>query len=114
MTVEYLRFGLFALFLLGGVFILLMTMVGLVRFEYVMNRIHAAAMGDSLGFGLIMIALMIYSGMNMITVKMMLVLGFMWITNPITGHMLAQLEIETDPLLDKFVTRMDLTDHKEK
>ncbi|MDE6516877.1 MAG: monovalent cation/H(+) antiporter subunit G, partial [Acetatifactor sp.] len=45
-----------ALLLLGlGIFVI--EMIGVFRFRYVLNRMHAAAMGDTLGIGCCMLGL---------------------------------------------------------
>ena len=46
---EWIRFGLTAALMAGGLFVLITGVVGQFRFHYVLNRMHAASMGDSLG-----------------------------------------------------------------
>ena len=46
---ELIRFVLSALFTLAGLFVLVSGVVGVFRFRYSMNRMHAAALGDTLG-----------------------------------------------------------------
>lgn len=48
---EWVRFFAGAVFLLCGLGIFLIEMIGVFRFKYVLNRMHAAAMGDTLGIG---------------------------------------------------------------
>ena len=93
---EYIRFGLFALFLLGGLLILLSAIIGVTRFRYSINRIHAAGMGDTLGLMMISIAAIIYTGWNDMTLKILFILGFFWLTSPVAGHLLGRLISETD------------------
>ena len=49
MTGEWIRFGLTALCVLAGCFALLTAMVGLFRFDFTLNRLHAASIADTLG-----------------------------------------------------------------
>lgn len=42
---ELIRFVLSALFTLAGLFVLVSGVVGVFRFRYSMNRMHAAALG---------------------------------------------------------------------
>ena len=46
---EWIRFLAGAAFLLTGLGIFVIEMVGVFRFRYILNRMHAAAMGDTLG-----------------------------------------------------------------
>jgi len=93
---EYLRFILFALLLISGLFIQLTALIGVNRFRYSINRIHAAGMGDTLGLMLISGAAIVYTGFNGVTLKILFILGFFWLTSPISGHLLGRLVSETD------------------
>ena len=44
---EWVRFIIGAVFLLIGMFVFLVEMIGVFKFHYVLNRMHAAAMGDT-------------------------------------------------------------------
>lgn len=46
---EWIRFGLAALCVLAGCFALLTAIVGLFRFDFSLNRLHAASIADTLG-----------------------------------------------------------------
>lgn len=46
---DWFRFVLTAVLMLAGLFVLLVGVVSQYRFRYVLNRMHAASMGDSLG-----------------------------------------------------------------
>ena len=95
-VIEWIRFLFGALFLLCGLLIFLIEMVGVFRFRYVMNRMHAAAMGDTLGIGACLIGLMIFSGLNFTTLKMFLVIVFLWFASPVSSHVLSRLEAATN------------------
>ena len=41
---EWIRFGVTALCVVGGLFALLTALLGLFRFDYALNRLHAAAL----------------------------------------------------------------------
>ena len=57
-----IRLILAALFLALGLFLFFSEVVGFYRFRYVMNRMHAAAIGDTLGIASIVIATAILTG----------------------------------------------------
>ena len=59
MTGEWSRFGLTALCVLAGCFALLTAMVGLFRFDFTLNRLHAASIADTLGLSLLVLAVML-------------------------------------------------------
>ena len=56
---EWIRFGVTALCVVGGLFALLTALLGLFRFDYALNRLHAAAIADTLGLSLLVLAVML-------------------------------------------------------
>ena len=97
MTVfEWVRFLLGAGLLLTGVTVFLIEMVGVFRFRYVLNRMHAAAIGDTLGIGICLLGLIVMSGLNFTSLKLFLVILFLWFSSPTSSHLIAKLEITTN------------------
>lgn len=89
------------IFILLGMFVFAVAVLGLYRFEYTLNRMHAAALADTLGTALVMIGLMIL-GIDLFHVlKLLLVVVFLWITSPVSGHLISKTEILTNLNLDE-------------
>lgn len=109
---EWIRFFLGAVFLLGGIVVFGIELFGVFRFKYVLNRMHAAALGDTMGIALCMIGLIIMNGINYTSVKMILVIIILWIASPVASHMIARFEVTTNDNLDKDCE--DLCDMKSK
>lgn len=61
---SWLRFALGVIFLLIGMFLFGIQIIALFKFDYVLNRMQAAAMGDTLGIGSSLLGLMLLSGME--------------------------------------------------
>lgn len=93
--ILWIRFVLGVLFLIAGMFIFVIEIISVFKLDYVLNRMHAAATGDTLGIGLSMVGLMILSGFNFTTLKLLLVLVFLWCSSPVASHLIAKLEVET-------------------
>lgn len=93
---EWVRFTVGAAMLLCGLGIFLIEVYGVFHLKYVLNRMHAAAMGDTLGISFSLIGLMIFSGLNFTTLKLALIVLFFWIASPVSSHMVAKLEITTN------------------
>ena len=64
------------------------------RFSECLTRMHAAAMGDTLGLGLIILGLIVLFGFSFTTVKLVLVVAFLWTTGPVSSHLIAQMMVE--------------------
>ncbi len=82
--------GLVWALLLAGAFFLVTGALGMVRLPDVFTRMHAAGMTDTMGAGLILVGLCVYSGANTVTLRLVLVLAFLWFTSPIATHALAK------------------------
>ena len=101
-VIEWIRFLAGAGFMLMGLGIFAIEMIGVFRFRYVLNRMHAAAMGDTLGIGFSLVGLMIISGWNFTTLKLFLVIVFLWFSSPVSSHLIARLEVATDEEKEKY------------
>ena len=94
---DWIRFGISALMMLAGLLALLTTIVGIFRFDYVLNRIHVAAKCDTAGMLLCLGAMIVMSGFNMTSLRLLMLIIFLWIANPVAGHLIAYLEVATNP-----------------
>jgi len=84
------------IFIIAGTLVFGIGVLGTIRFTYVMNRMHAAALGDTLGALLIISGLMImgidiYHGL-----KLVLVVVFLWLTSPVSSNFIARIERMTN------------------
>lgn len=109
-VLEWIRFLAGAAFLLMGLSIFIIEMIGVFRFRYVLNRMHAAAMGDTLGIGSCLVGLIIMSGINFTSLKLFLVILFLWLSSPTSSHLIARLEVTTDEEQDKHYRRLVMRD----
>lgn len=96
---EWIRLIAGGALLLCGVIVFLIEVYGVYRMKYVLNRMHAAALGDTLGIGCSMAGLVLLSGFRFATLKMILIVVFLWITSPVSSHLLARLEAVTNEKL---------------
>jgi multicomponent Na+:H+ antiporter subunit G len=76
--------------LLGGSLFCIIGGIGIVRMPDFYSRGHAAGITDTLGAGLILIGLMFLGGFSLISVKLLLILVFLFITGPTATHALVK------------------------
>ena len=93
---EYLRLIVFAVLLISGLIIQITAVVGVNRFKFAVNRMHPAGMADTLGLLLMALAAIVYAGFDAVTLKIVFVVGFFWITSPVCSHLIGRLVRETD------------------
>ena len=98
---EWIRFLAGTGLLLTGVAIFLLQVFGVFKFRYVLNRMHAAAMGDTLGLGISLTGLMILCGLNLTSFKMALIIVFLWMASPVASHLISRLEVVTNEQLEE-------------
>lgn len=98
---EWIRFFVGTAFLLGGLTVFGIELFGVFHYKYVLNRMHAAALGDTLGIALCMLGLVIFSGFNFTSVKMILVVIFLWFASPVASHMVARFEVSTNERIER-------------
>ena len=104
---DILRFALSLALTAGGLFVLISGVVGVFRFRYALNRIHAAALGDTLGIGLMILGVMVAEGFSVITLKLLVVMLFLWLTSPVASHLIGRMEVTINDELDSNMTVAD-------
>jgi multicomponent Na+:H+ antiporter subunit G len=77
-------------FVCTGAFCSMVGGLGLVRLPDFYARLHSGGITDTAGAGLILFGLMVYSGFNLATLKLMVILLFFLITSPSACHALAR------------------------
>lgn len=107
-AIEWIRFLAGAVLLLTGLLIFLIQMIGVFRFKYVLNRMHAAAMGDTLGIGCCLLGLIVMKGVGFTSLKLLLVIIFLWFSSPVSSHLIARLEVTTDEEPRKHYKRLEI------
>lgn len=73
-------------FLVGGIFFNFVAVIGLVRLPDIYTRAHSASKSDTLGAGLILAAIAVVLGLEFSTIKIVLLLFFIFLTNPTAAH----------------------------
>jgi len=77
--------------LLGlGSFFYLVGAIGLVRMPDLFTRMHAASVSETLGAGLLLLAMMLAAGWSLNAAKLAVILGILFFTGPVATHALAQ------------------------
>lgn len=80
----------------GGAFFGLVAAIGLLRMPDLYTRAHAASKTDTLGAGLTLAAVAIVYDAGLPTIKVVLLLLFLFITNPTAAHAIARAAAEQD------------------
>jgi len=88
-----IRYGLAAVLLAAGVLSLVTGVLGVYRFRDTMQRMHAAAVNDTLGLFLCAASVILAEGISFTSVKILLVVVFLWIASPMSSHLIAQMEV---------------------
>lgn len=94
---ELIRFILSALFMAVGIAAILLSVLGVFKFRFVMNRMHCAAIVDTLGALCVLLSLAIAPGSGADGIKLAVILVLVWVGSPLSSHLLARMEISTDP-----------------
>ncbi|MBO5159255.1 MAG: monovalent cation/H(+) antiporter subunit G [Lachnospiraceae bacterium] len=98
---EMFRFMIAAIFMFCGVFCMASAVFGMFRFRYVLNRMHTAATADTFGLLLTMIGLIIWKGFGFEALKMIIIVGFFWVSGPVSSHLIARMEVSTNKKLEE-------------
>jgi multicomponent Na+:H+ antiporter subunit G len=75
--------------ILSGCFFLVVGALGLIRLPDVYTRIHSAGVIDTVGAAFILVGLALYGGLTLVTLKLLLILVFIFLTSPTATNALA-------------------------
>ena len=98
---EWIRFIVAALCIIAGLVVAGFATFGVFKFKFVLNRMHAAAMGDTLAILFVLAGLMIISGFSFTSLKLLLIILFLWFASPVSSHLIARLEVATDKKVEE-------------
>ena len=112
-VIGWIVFALVAFFVLSSVFMIFCGILGVYKYKYVLNRMNAAALIDTLALLLMNIGLIIatiyryastgeFNSSTVLTVfKIFLIVAVMWLTSPISGHLISKLEYVTNEKIEE-------------
>ena len=89
------------IFLFGGLFFFIVGTLGIIRFPDVFTRAHSAAKCDTLGAILSLSALVLLKGFSIVSLKIILILVFVWSAGPTATHLIANAEYTRQASLNK-------------
>ncbi|MFI3250564.1 MAG: monovalent cation/H(+) antiporter subunit G [Eubacteriales bacterium] len=92
-----IKFILVALLMTTGVLIFIISVAANFRFGSIMNRLQISGNSDTLGCSFILAGLIIAEDTLSLTLKLLIMLLFMWFANPVASHMLAKTEVTVNP-----------------
>lgn len=95
------------LFTGAGLCCLVSGVVGVFRFKYALNRIHAAALMDTVGILLMLLGVICAIGFDITCLKILVVIAFLWMTSPVSGHLIGRMEITINDDLDHDMAVID-------
>jgi len=95
-----------------GTLVFVLEIIGVFKFRYVLNRMHFAGTGDTMGLALTIIGTVIINGLNFGSLKLALVLILFWFASPVSSHLISRLVLETDEKLDEHVKVCDEEESK--
>lgn len=112
MIFTWVRFAAAAVCILLGLFFTASAVFGVNKFRHALNRMHTAALGDTLGILFIITGLIVIRGFSFNSLKLLLVIVFFWIASPVSSHMLSRMEATTDEDLGELIVIHKETDSK--
>lgn len=78
------------IFLISGSFFAIVGGIGIIRLPEFFSRLHGGGITDTLGAGLIVVGLLFQSGLELTTIKLLMILFFLLVTSPTSCHALAK------------------------
>jgi multicomponent Na+:H+ antiporter subunit G len=85
----FANIAIWGLILTGSAF-LVIGGIGLNRMPDFFTRLHPAGLTDTMGAGLLLLGLSVQAGLSLVTLKLLLILVFLFFTSPVSSHVTAR------------------------
>ena len=108
---EKIRMIIAAALMLGGVASGAVGILGVFRFRFVMNRMHCAAILDTLAMAGILGGLMVLTGSMTYVPKLLAALLVLWVSSPAASHLVGRMELDTDDTAKSHMEPMEEEKH---
>ena len=79
-----------------GILFMAASLIGIIRLPDFFARLHAQGVGDTLGAFLILAGMMVWSGLSLLSVKILLIFFIILLTNPIGTNLMMIAAINRD------------------
>lgn len=93
--IETLRVGTIIVLIAGGIFFTFVSATGVIRLPDVYTRAHTASQADTLGAGFALAAVALALGWQPASVMTLILLFFIFVTNPTAAHAIARAAYES-------------------
>ena len=74
------------IFIVAGLFFLIVAAIGVIRLPDMYSRSHAVSLTDSLGAFLMLVGIALHEGLSINMLKILVVLILLYILNPVIAH----------------------------
>lgn len=92
---EWIRLIICMISITVGAAFALIGVLGTFKLKYVLSRMHSAAMLDTCALLFTVIGLVVLSGFNITSLKLVLIVVFLWFASPIASHLISSLNMLT-------------------
>lgn len=99
---EWIRFGFAAFFFIFGMIALFISVFGVFRLNYALDKLHSSAITDTLVLMCFLSGCIVISGISITSVKLIIILLIQWCTGPLVAHMFVKAKVRTDEKLPLF------------
>lgn len=108
---EKIRLILAAVLMLSGIIAGAVSILGVFRFRFVMNRMHCAAILDTLAMAGILGGLMVLTADMAYVPKLLAALLVLWVSSPAASHLVGRMELDTDDTAKTHMESMEEEKH---
>ena len=78
------------IFIFTGCFFIVVSSIGMIRMPDFYTRLHSGGKTDTLGQTLVFVGLMIFEGINLVSLKMFMIVVFILLASPTATHAIAK------------------------
>lgn len=86
------------IFLVAGFFFMSVSAIGVMRLPDFFSRLHASSIGETLGIVLACIGFIIYEGLDLVSLKIVIIIAALFLVNPVGTHLIGKSALGSQKL----------------
>ena len=87
------------IFLIAGFLLMTVSAIGVLRLPDFFSRLHASSIGETLGIVLAGIGFVIYEGMDLVSLKIIIIIAALFLVNPVGTHLIGKSALHANAMM---------------
>lgn len=96
-------------FIIAGFLLMIVSAIGVLRLPDFFSRLHASSIGETLGITLAGIGFVIYEGLDLVSLKILIIIAALFLVNPVGTHLIGKAALHAKAVIKEEEENADIS-----